>query len=641
MFLSYAREDVGKAKVLADALLDRGCTVWWDHAIPPGRTFDHVIEEELDRARCVVVLWSKTAIASHWVLAEASEAARRQILVPAFLEAVRVPLEFRRVQAADLKTWNGEPNHSEFKEFVDCVSMTVLAAEPVAQVTPSGLSTRVAQRLAASRRRARRLRTALVLILLVASMSLGFALWLWQLRKAEHARTLAMNALQMQDRDPLRALVLAIAAAKEALTAETRSALERVLQERYPRALLHHKDGIVDASFSPDSRAVVTASSDATARVWNAQSGKPVGKALTHSGPVVTARFSPDNRLVVTASYDRTARVWDATSGELIKALEGHTEALVIATFSPDGRFLLTASIDGVALLWSVRTLQILSELRGHSGPITSAGFAPDSHSLLTVSVDGTGRIWHVGTGVLLTVLEEHSAPVIDAVFSHDGRFIATASADGTVRIWEMPQRISEPRDETQFTSVPPTSLTPFGKAGLPTARPRRLRSIITAENKGRLAISGVSFSPKAQWILGTTHGGPVTLWDTGTGKTVMTLATRSSPDLTTPEISGAIFSPDGNDIAAACTDAIVRIWNRDTGQQVASLRGHMGPIRRVTFSADGHDLITASDDGTAAIWKNQTPPFTQSSSFRDLLNRAEASLPLNLTPDDLRRLAR
>jgi hypothetical protein len=116
VFLSYARDDVGTAKLVANALSASGWTVWWDRTIPPGRTFDDVLEEALDRARCVVVLWSKKSVTSHWVKAEAGEGARREILVPVFLEAVKIPLEFRRVQAADLTGWKGEASHPEFEK---------------------------------------------------------------------------------------------------------------------------------------------------------------------------------------------------------------------------------------------------------------------------------------------------------------------------------------------------------------------------------------------------------------------------------------------------------------------------------------------------------------------------------------------
>jgi hypothetical protein len=87
--------------------------VWWDRTIPPGRQFDEVIEEQLAAAGCVVVLWSKASVASSWVKTEAADARDRRILVPILIEDVKLPLEFRRMQAADLSQWRSGPPQSD------------------------------------------------------------------------------------------------------------------------------------------------------------------------------------------------------------------------------------------------------------------------------------------------------------------------------------------------------------------------------------------------------------------------------------------------------------------------------------------------------------------------------------------------
>ncbi len=118
IFLSYASSDRETAHKFADALEALGWSVWWDREIPPGKTFDQVIEEELTSAHCVVVLWSKESVRSRWVRAEASAAADRDCLVPVLIDTVAIPLEFNRIQAAGLMDWDGDTENPEFARLV-------------------------------------------------------------------------------------------------------------------------------------------------------------------------------------------------------------------------------------------------------------------------------------------------------------------------------------------------------------------------------------------------------------------------------------------------------------------------------------------------------------------------------------------
>lgn len=125
IFISYASEDRPRAETLAKALEELGWSVWWDRTIPPGKAFDQVIEEAINAARCVVVLWSKKSVKSDWVKEEANIGKERNILVPLKIDHVDLPLGFGRIQAADLTEWEAEIDHPGFTTLLGAISEIV------------------------------------------------------------------------------------------------------------------------------------------------------------------------------------------------------------------------------------------------------------------------------------------------------------------------------------------------------------------------------------------------------------------------------------------------------------------------------------------------------------------------------------
>jgi hypothetical protein len=135
VFLSYAREDLDRARRLATAIEGLGWSVWWDRKIPAGRTFADVIDEALKQARCVIVLWSRESVKSEWVREEADDAKGRRKLVPVRLDNVIPPLGFRAIHAADLVGWDGSVETPGFRQLIEDLR-SLLGDSPAVPATP-------------------------------------------------------------------------------------------------------------------------------------------------------------------------------------------------------------------------------------------------------------------------------------------------------------------------------------------------------------------------------------------------------------------------------------------------------------------------------------------------------------------------
>jgi WD40 repeat protein len=201
---------------------------------------------------------------------------------------------------------------------------------------------------------------------------------------------------------------------------------------------LAHEGPINSACYSPDGQTILTASDDGTARLWNSTTGELLHTYVApgeHQNRLRSAAFSPDGRYIVTASNDKTARVW-STTGALHLVLEGHTWPVTCAAFSADGTRIVTGSEDDTARIWDARSGKLLGELAGHTAAVTSVCFSPDGERVLTGSRDTTSKLWDAVTCKEILTLKGHREEVASVSFSSDGRYVLTGSQDGTAIVW-------------------------------------------------------------------------------------------------------------------------------------------------------------------------------------------------------------
>ena len=171
----------------------------------------------------------------------------------------------------------------------------------------------------------------------------------------------------------------------------------------------------------------------------SSSSGSPNDVLDTGSLPVsrerpASATFSPDGSRVVTASSDQTAKVWEAKSGAEVLTLKGYTGLVRSATFSPDGSRVVAGSVDGTAKVWDAKNGVEVLTLKGHTDRVNSASFSPDGSQVVTGSDDNTAKVWDAKSGAEVLTLNGHTSFVRSATFSPDGSGVVTARPAGQIR---------------------------------------------------------------------------------------------------------------------------------------------------------------------------------------------------------------
>ncbi|MEL6569807.1 MAG: toll/interleukin-1 receptor domain-containing protein [Pseudomonadota bacterium] len=128
IFISYKREDQeehGRVRPIAEALRAEGYDVFYDVQVPPGSSWEDVLQSKINAARAVIVLWSAHSVGSDWVKEEAEMAKHAGKLIPVFLDAVPPPFGFARIEGANLVDWDGDLTHIEWKNLVAAIKTRI------------------------------------------------------------------------------------------------------------------------------------------------------------------------------------------------------------------------------------------------------------------------------------------------------------------------------------------------------------------------------------------------------------------------------------------------------------------------------------------------------------------------------------
>jgi hypothetical protein len=108
IFISYARSDAERVRLLATSLHADGLAVWCDPS-EPLEAKDAPLDAKLSAAPAVLVIWSSASRSADHVLMEAITAMGSRKLVQLRLDDQPAPPPFDRLSCLDFSSWSGDP----------------------------------------------------------------------------------------------------------------------------------------------------------------------------------------------------------------------------------------------------------------------------------------------------------------------------------------------------------------------------------------------------------------------------------------------------------------------------------------------------------------------------------------------------
>ncbi|GLD62631.1 echinoderm microtubule-associated protein-like 6 isoform X1 [Lates japonicus] len=149
----------------------------------------------------------------------------------------------------------------------------------------------------------------------------------------------------------------------------------------------------------------------------------------------------PAKELCITASDDATIRLWDLTDKKLLnKVCVGHAARCV--SYSADGEMLAVGMKNGEFLLLLANSLKMWAKKRDRSAAIQDIRFSPDRQLLAVGSVENTVDVYDVSAGPSLNRLiycSDIPAFILQLDFSADSCYIQVSTGVYKRQVFEVP----------------------------------------------------------------------------------------------------------------------------------------------------------------------------------------------------------
>ena len=374
-----------------------------------------------------------------------------------------------------------------------------------------------------------------------------------------------------------------------------------------------HSGAVMMATFAAEDGRVVTASTDQTAKLWDAVTGAELQSFSQHTGPLYCLAVSADGRTLVTGAQDNTLRVWDLPLSHSMRRVAAPGAAVMDFAFSPDGTMLLAGSADHSVRLIDLRThptaaapdqaavLPTALQRVGHSMDVLATAYRNDGTSFATADAAGHVMIWSPDLDQPLARLQGHPGKVTALVLPNNDQRLASAGDDGIIRVWQLPspspkKLVASDVAGGTIAVLPGQQVAVYALAnGL-----CRLVNLLTGEVQREFPqpdgeTTQIAVSPTNAWFGRANTAGRMQLINVNDASLIGSIAGHEGA------IKDGAVCQDGLRFVTAGVDGTMRLWK----QPIAALPmpGHTGTVRGLAVASGGLWSLTISDDMTTRRW--------------------------------------
>jgi guanine nucleotide-binding protein subunit beta-2-like 1 protein len=168
------------------------------------------------------------------------------------------------------------------------------------------------------------------------------------------------------------------------------------------RALRGHAHYVEDVVISKDGHFALSASWDATIRLWDLDKGKTNRRFVGHTKDITSVAFSADNRQIVSGSRDKSIRLWNTLGECKITIDDAHADWVSSVQFSPNiqSPTIISAGWDKLVKVWTLTDeFKLKKDLKGHTGYVNAVTVSPDGSLCASGGKDGTAMLWDLNEG--------------------------------------------------------------------------------------------------------------------------------------------------------------------------------------------------------------------------------------------------